>query len=491
MRYCVAFVAYRFSPQDGHDMFADERDRLFRIVLQTPVGDTVKQRVLIASGAGRKLAYRLIVTRHVQWNHLGTKKLAARLSLEYFWKRMEATVRSALATCLPCTRAHALRTFRSSAGSRNVQSLRPFMVVGIDLYLPGLRSDGQAHRQQLQNDVSAMLLITCMATGFLKGCAIRGAVTASAVCECLEATFSGSIYPSIICSDNDAKFVATLTQRWCRSKHIVHCFAPIYSPLLCLWERGHREVTRCLRACINDSGDYGETSSSRKPWHTLVFECIDVLNGSPYDSSTWLSPRMLAFPYFSESAYYGGDPSSDDIINKMASFSSPQEAHHLRNEARASYRLKLLDYLQHWCTYRATSRARVLADQGRECDLKVQDKVYHLTSASSASKLASRVQGPYEVAELESGRATAVLVSPNGSRFRAWVGNLVKVPKNDFVDTEPTEPPCPWSLDGLPPITILPPPPRVAPKWPPPSPGNTAIDVPSSLGPFAPPKAVP
>ncbi|KAF4651508.1 hypothetical protein FOL47_000353, partial [Perkinsus chesapeaki] len=445
----------------------DERGRLYRVTLQSPAGDVIKQRVVAATGPGRKLVYRLVVTKHILWNHLGAKKLAARLSLEYFWKKMDASVRSAVSTCLPCVRSNATQRFRSSAGVRNVQSLRPFMVVGIDLYLPGLRSDNQAHRSRCsKNDVTAMLLITCAATGFIEACVIRGPVTATIVCECLEATFASSIYPSIILSDNDAKFCASAMQKWCRSKHIVHCFAPIYSPLLCLWERGHREVTRCLRACVNDSGDYGDNTNSLKDWHILVLECIDVLNGSPYGSSTWLSPRMLAFPYFSEADYYGGDPSTDEIISKMASFSTPEEARKLRDEARSSYRLKLLHYLQHWSKYREASRARVLAGMGRECDLRPKDRVYHLVSSSTSAKLASRVQGPYELESLEAERATAILLSPNGSRFRAWVGNLVKVPHNEFVDAETTAPPCPWSLEGLPPVAVLPPP-RVVLSWPP------------------------
>ncbi|EER16754.1 gag/pol/env polyprotein, putative [Perkinsus marinus ATCC 50983] len=441
----------------------DDRNRLYKVTLQTPTGDIIRQRVVVATGAGRKLTYRLVVTKHILWNHLGTKKLTLKLAREYFWKRMEASVRSAVATCLPCVRANATRRFRSSAGVRNVQSLRPFMVVGIDLYLPGLRSDDREHRNRSPGtDVTAMLLITCTATGFIKACVIRGSVTAQTVCECLEATFSSSIFPSIVLSDNDAKFCAQVTQRWCRSRHIVHCFAPVYSPLLCLWERGHREVTKLLRACVEDKINYGE-----KAWHTIVLECVNVLNGSPYGSTTWLSPRMLAFPYFSESEYYGGDPSTDEILNKMSMFTSPAEAKKLRDEGRSSYRLKLLHYLQHWETYRQASRARVLADQGRECDLQANDQVYHLTNASASAKLASRVQGPYKVDSLEPGRATAILSSPNGSKFRAWVGNLIKVPSNEFVDSVPTTPPCPWSLDGLPPVAVLPPPPRPVPTWPP------------------------
>ncbi|KAF4658276.1 hypothetical protein FOZ61_005739 [Perkinsus olseni] len=433
----------------------DERNRLYRVTLQSPSGSIVRQRVVVATGAGRNLAYRLVVTKHIRWNHLGTKKLTARLSLEYFWKRMEASVRGALSTCLPCLRSNATRRFRSSAGARHVESLRPLMVVGIDLYLPGLKSHDQPHRSSCpRSDVTAILLITCAATGFIQACLIKdspeffrelgkgnireipfpantqsfsqfgqtlkGPVTSSAICDCLDATFSSSITPSIVLSDNDGKFCASFAQKWCKARRVVHCFAPPYSPLLCLWERGHREVTRCLRSCINDSGDYGEGSSSSKPWHTLVLECVDVLNGSPYSSVTWLSPRMLVFPYFSESEYYSSNPSADDILNKMTAFTTPGEAKKVRDEARASYRLKLLDYLRHWSSYRETSRARVLAGQGRECNLQVADKVYHLTNASASSKLASRVQGPFQVDAFEASKGTAVLSGSNGSKFRAW-----------------------------------------------------------------------
>ncbi|KAF4732355.1 hypothetical protein FOZ63_021778, partial [Perkinsus olseni] len=344
-----------------------------------------------------------------------------------------------------------------------------------------LKSHDQPHRSSCpKSDVTAILLITCAATGFIQACLIKGPVTSSAICDCLDATFSSSITPSIVLSDNDGKFCASFAQKWCKARRVVHCFAPPYSPLLCLWERGHREVTRCLRSCINDSGDYGEGSSSSKPWHTLVLECVDVLNGSPYSSVTWLSPRMLVFPYFSESEYYSSNPSADDILNKMTAFTTPGEAKKVRDEARASYRLKLLDYLRHWSSYRETSRARVLAGQGRECNLQVADKVYHLTNASASSKLASRVQGPFQVDAFEASKGTAVLSGSNGSKFRAWVGNLVKVPDNEFVDAEPISPPCPWSLDSLPPITVLPPPPQVLPTWPPLVSNSSAVNATSS-----------
>ncbi|KAF4752845.1 hypothetical protein FOZ62_016631, partial [Perkinsus olseni] len=174
------------------------------------------------------------------------------------------------------------------------------------------------------------------------------------------------------------------------------------------------------------------------------------------------------------------NPSADDILNKMTAFTTPGEAKKVRDEARASYRLKLLDYLRHWSSYRETSRARVLAGQGRECNLQVADKVYHLTNASASSKLASRVQGPFQVDAFEASKGTAVLSGSNGSKFRAWVGNLVKVPDNEFVDAEPISPPCPWSLDSLPPITVLPPPPQVLPTWPPLVSNSSAVNATSS-----------
>ncbi|KAF4722332.1 hypothetical protein FOZ62_025662, partial [Perkinsus olseni] len=98
------FQRSRYVPPDGPDDLsedfptdnsdeADDSDEAPTAFIGSIRDDIriVRQRVVVATGAGRNLAYRLVVTKHIRWNHLGTKKLTARLSLEYFWKRMEAS----------------------------------------------------------------------------------------------------------------------------------------------------------------------------------------------------------------------------------------------------------------------------------------------------------------------------------------------------------------------------------------------------------------
>ncbi|EER02752.1 hypothetical protein Pmar_PMAR003225 [Perkinsus marinus ATCC 50983] len=72
----------------------DANGRLFRIVRQRPDATVVRQRVI--SGHAHNIIDKIIITRHLEWHHLGPQKLAIRLSDSFYWPRQRRTVARAL-----------------------------------------------------------------------------------------------------------------------------------------------------------------------------------------------------------------------------------------------------------------------------------------------------------------------------------------------------------------------------------------------------------
>ncbi|KAF4726792.1 hypothetical protein FOZ63_015564, partial [Perkinsus olseni] len=68
----------------------DGDGRLFRVVRQRPDATLVRQRVI--SSHSRDLIDKIILTRHLEWHHLGPQKLTIRLSDHFYWPRQRRTV---------------------------------------------------------------------------------------------------------------------------------------------------------------------------------------------------------------------------------------------------------------------------------------------------------------------------------------------------------------------------------------------------------------
>ncbi|KAF4677504.1 hypothetical protein FOZ62_006683 [Perkinsus olseni] len=129
--------------------------------------------------------------------------------------------------------------------------------------------------------------------------------------------------------------------------------------------------------------------------------------------------------------------SMDHLCDKLVGIESIANIKKIRADSQKNHKLRLVDYLRHWTIYREASRARVLSAHGKPCDLVEGDLCYHLVD-NPKTKLSSRVLGPYTVQQFEPGKSTAVIMGFNGGTTRAWVSNLVKVPKNDIFNSAET-----------------------------------------------------
>ncbi|KAF4700170.1 hypothetical protein FOZ62_001325, partial [Perkinsus olseni] len=471
----------------------DQNGTLYRTVLQRADGSIVKQRVV---GEDRALLLKLVGSTHINHHHLGARQLMLKVKEEYHFKNLPSVVRRCVRLCRPCSRANAVRKFNSSAGAHNVQDLKPLQVIGVDIYLPNLKDPSE---KVYQKEYSGCLVVTCLATSFQRVHLLKGSVTTKSVCEGLTLLFNNSIWPSVLVSDSASCFSSKEMLRWCKLRGLVHLFSPPHAAALSRWERSHREITRCLRCCACDTHFFGG-----KPWFDIVSDVVSNLNHLPYSEDCWITPAMLCFGFFDPGDFYRPTDSLDQLAERLVANESRSAVQRQREQAQSNYKLRMVDYFRHWTAYRERSRARVLSAHGRPCDLKKGDLVYHLVDSPKA-KLSSRVLGPFTVTEIESGKATAVLSGFNGSSSRAWVSNLIRVPKDDVFSSHPASTPSSsteessehfqdfldgdkegsssssspptrsstskdkplvslkpyeWSLDNFPPFVVLPPPPR-------------------------------
>ncbi|KAF4670049.1 hypothetical protein FOL47_002280 [Perkinsus chesapeaki] len=470
--------------------------KLYRGVLQRPDGEIIHQRV-IGRGA-HHLQRKIILTIHIEHSHLGSRALVRKVRSLYYWPGLEKDVKNALKLCRPCIRTKSLRTFNTSAGAKNVSSLLPGQVQGMDLYLPQVQmpnAGGHASKE-----VSGCLVLTDLVSGFLSTYLLHGSVTASSVITALNCVFSNTITPTIIMHDNAKAFLSKGVSTWLTNRGVQQLATPVYCPELSLWERSHRELTRAVKSTVNDH-------TNKKQWWEVVVDAANSLNDIPLDDQLWVSPRMLLFPHYTPQAFLDKDnPSVGNLATRLVPVTDSRSAQRLRETALESHRVSVLGYLRYWESQREKSRARVLEGHrhGRNCDLPVGTEVYHYVTTNA--KLQARMKGPFRVAAPVDG-ATVLLQGFNGDCFKAWVTNVVPIPPwpsttaqddsaNHFEDeasakptmtttmaesgvateansTLPvhTAPPVPsnqylnrlpfeWNLGDLPPLVVLPPPGR-------------------------------
>ncbi|KAF4650451.1 hypothetical protein FOL47_001141 [Perkinsus chesapeaki] len=413
----------------------NKNGQLYRIVLQRVVGEN------------KALLLKLVGHIHIDHHHLGARQLMLKVKEKYHSKNLPIIVRRCVRLCHPCDRANAVRQYNSSAGTYNAKDISPLQVLGMDIYLPHIKDTYKTTKVTSEKDTySGCLVVTCLATPFHRVHLLRGPITTRS--EGLATLFNNSVWPSILVSDNASCFTSRDMLRWIKLHGMVHLSSPPYVAALSRWERAHREITSCPRSCACDSNFF-----NGKMWYEIIFDVVSNLNHLPYSEDCWITPAVLCFGFYDPAVFYKSNVSPENLTNKLVANDSTEAVEAQRQLAQEHHKLRMVDYSQHWTVHREKSRARVLTAHGRPCDLEQRGLVYHLVD-SPKSKPSSRVLGPFVVSDIEAGKATAVVPGFNGATCRAWVTNLIRVPKDDMAGLASSpESPSTSSTADDPPVT--------------------------------------